>query len=159
MPCGWEPADCAIEHWCKILGGHREPATWRAPCPLCGATSTHVPLTYWVQGSRIRWKSYCPCERDAIRIKLAELLPGCVAARYTGRHRVESADLIKLADSSMPPQSLRLALYELAGMSTQAALDRLGIRREHRSRVIAGRRLLPHQFWCITAGRAPHQFW
>jgi uncharacterized protein YjiS (DUF1127 family) len=34
---------------------------------------------------------------------------------------------------------MRLAMLELAGMSTREALDKLGVRRENRSRVIAGR--------------------
>ena len=41
------------------------------------------------------------------------------------------------------PQSLRLGLLELAGMTTTQALDKLGIGRTHRARVIAGRRWLP----------------
>jgi hypothetical protein len=35
--------------------------------------------------------------------------------------------------------SLRLALLELAGLSTPDALTKLGVRRDHHSRVIAGR--------------------
>jgi uncharacterized protein YjiS (DUF1127 family) len=35
--------------------------------------------------------------------------------------------------------SMKLALLEMSGMSTPEALDYLGVRRENRSRVIAGR--------------------
>jgi hypothetical protein len=39
----------------------------------------------------------------------------------------------------MPPVSLRLAVLEMTGMSTTAALEKLGVRRENRARVINGR--------------------
>jgi hypothetical protein len=94
------------------------------------------------KGRYVSWNLFCDprCERNTVRLKLAELLPGCVSARYAPRHSVSSDDLIRIADSSMAPQSLRLAMYEMAGLGTQEALDRMGVRREHRSRVISGRR-------------------
>lgn len=138
MPCGWQPEDCIPQHWLPLLDGHTEPETARAPCPLCGSKRA---LSIRVQGKRVAWKNHCECDKDDVRIKLAELLPGCVSARYTGRHRVDAGDLLKLADSGIPPQSLRLALYELAGLGTQTALDRMGVRRENRARVISGRRV------------------
>jgi predicted GIY-YIG superfamily endonuclease len=52
---------------------------------------------------------------------------------------VPAADLIELAMLSMPPQSLRLALLELAGIPTPAALDMLGVGPTHRRRVISQR--------------------
>ena len=52
---------------------------------------------------------------------------------------VPDDELIAVALAEMPPTSLRLALLEMAGLGTYEALDKLGVRREHRSRVIAGR--------------------
>ena len=41
-------------------------------------------------------------------------------------------------EEDMPPMTLRLRLLQLTGMSTPEALDKLGVRRENRSRVISG---------------------
>ena len=56
-----------------------------------------------------------------------------------GRHPIDHGELITLALAEMPPTSLRLAMLEMAGFGTADALDKLGVRREHRARVIAGR--------------------
>ncbi len=76
-----------------------------------------------------------------VRRRLAELLPGCVSARYQPQHAISRDDVVTIVLSAMPPQAKYLALLELCGMSTQAALDKLGVRREHRSRLISRRRL------------------
>lgn len=55
------------------------------------------------------------------------------------REPIRHDDLVALALCSLPPMSLRLAMLEMAGYSTPDALDLLGVRRENRSRVIAGR--------------------
>jgi hypothetical protein len=55
------------------------------------------------------------------------------------REPVRHDDLITLALSDMPPMTLRLELLRLAGLGTAEALDKLGVRRENRSRVIAGK--------------------
>lgn len=55
------------------------------------------------------------------------------------RTDVSCDEVIELALSGMQPASLKLALLELAGITTPTALDLLGVRREHRSRVIKGR--------------------
>lgn len=52
---------------------------------------------------------------------------------------VSAVDLLELAMLGMPPQSLRLAMLELAGIPTPAALDMLGIGPTHRGRVIRAR--------------------
>lgn len=145
MPCGLSgrggDVDLDIrQHWSTLPGARMEKAGLRADCPGCGA---HRGLSVQDKGGYYpAWNLHCDptCDRDAVRAKLAALLPGCVSVRYSPRHAIDRDDLISLADSSMPPQSLRLAMYELAGIGTQAALDRMGVRREHRSRVITGRR-------------------
>ena len=55
------------------------------------------------------------------------------------RRAIDADDLAAVVLSGMAPMSMRLALLEMAGMTTPMALDKLGVRREHRSRVIAGR--------------------
>jgi len=140
VACGWEPPDCIAAHWSPKLKGHAEKATSRAPCPLCGEARR---LSYWPEGGSVRWKNHCGCGRDALRAKLADLLPGCVSVRYSPKAKADSAELVSLALSGMPVMSLRLALLELSGMGTREALDKLGVGRTHRGRVIAGRQWLP----------------
>ena len=157
--------DCAITHWCPALGGHPEPSGWRADCPVCHAERA---LEWDVPGRSIRWRSWCPVhDKAAMRPVLIARLPNCLPGRGGGRVPVDHDDLIALMLSPMPPMSMRLAVLEMAGLSTQAALDKLGVRREHRSRVIAGRtgavpkrvqngRSLPVPKWVIPPGiRAP----
>jgi predicted GIY-YIG superfamily endonuclease len=48
-------------------------------------------------------------------------------------------DMVALMLSGLPPLSLKLAGLELAGMGTDEALDKLGVSRQNRYRVIAGR--------------------
>jgi hypothetical protein len=135
--CGLLAIDCAITHWAPALGGHREPTGFRAPCPICGAERA---LEFDVPVKTIRWRSWCAeHDQEALRPALAGLLPGCVAKRAKDRPPVSHDDLVALAlDTTMPPMTLRLAILQLAGLGTQEALDKLGVRREHRSRVIAG---------------------
>lgn len=146
MPCGLarDPELDLLEHWSTLPGALTERAGLRADCPVCGF---HRGLSAQVKTKRVEWNLWCQprCDRDAVRAKLAAALPGCISVRYSPRHAVDRDDLIRLADSRMPPQSLRLALLEYAGMSTQAALDRLGVQRANRARVIAGRRFEAHQ--------------
>lgn len=139
MACGLDAEACIIEHWMPTLVGHRERATWRAPCPLCDARRD--PLSIWVQGESVRWSRHCKCDKDEVRVKLAEMLPGCVSARYVPRHAA-AKDLIELALADIPPQSLRLGLLELAGVPTGEALAKLGIGPTHKNRVLAPLRKL-----------------
>lgn len=135
---GHGPEDCIIEHWCPVLGGRREPTSWRAPCPLCG---TKRVIEFDVHGKSIRWNSFCgepEHSKDKLRPTMRGLLGDCLPGK-SGPAPIDHHDLIELALDKMPPTSLRLALLELAGMSTPDALDKLGVRREHRSRVISGR--------------------
>lgn len=134
MPCGLAAADCITDHWCPVLSGRREPASWRAPCPVCGSARA---LSVQAKGKYPAWNLFCDCGRPDVRAKLAELLPGCVSARYKPRHAVDRDDLIRLALADIPPQSLRLGMLELAGVATAEALARLGIGPTHKNRVIA----------------------
>ena len=138
MTCrtGLLAVDCAADHWCRALGGHPEPAGWRADCPVCGAGRA---LEWNVPRTVIRWNAFCEHDRDALRPVLAARLGDCFARRRADRAPVSHDDVIALALSDLPPMSMRLALLQLGGMSTGEALDKLGVRREHRSRVIAGR--------------------
>jgi hypothetical protein len=143
MACGLglpDAEDCAADHWSPALGGRRERnGQWRADCPVpgCGASRS---LEYDAPGKHVRWRSFCgKHDRDKVKPYLAELLGPCMPTRRAGRHPIDHDELIALALAGMPPTSLRLAMLEMAGIGTSEALDKLGVRREHRARVIAGR--------------------
>jgi len=74
-----------------------------------------------------------------MRPYLVKLIGPCMPGGRAARPTVDLDELAALALTPMPPTSLRLAMLELAGFGTREALDKLGVRREHRSRVIAGR--------------------
>ena len=146
MACGLSlPAEeCAIRHWCealKKLNAHREPnLQWRADCPVpdcrsLRAVEYHVPA----KGKHVQWNSFCGHhDMDAMRPYLAKLIGPCMPGGRAARAPIEHDDLIDLALSDMPPMTMRLMMLRLAGMGTPEALGRLGVRRENRSRVIAG---------------------
>ena len=137
MRCGLDGESCAVTHWCPALKGERERSGWRAPCPLC---QSRRALEYSLNGHSIRWNSFCPQhDREALRPVLRRLIGGCLPGRPTGPAPIGHDDLVELMLSDMPPMSMKLAGLELAGMSTSAALDKLGVRRDNRARVIAGR--------------------
>jgi hypothetical protein len=128
-------------HWCSAFpDARREGVGWRAPCPVTGC-GTKRALEFSVYGKSVRWNSWCgDHDKDAMRPYLQALLGACFPARRAaGPRPIDHGDLIALMLSGMPPMSLKLAALEMAGMSTTAALDKLGVRRNHRSRVIAGR--------------------
>lgn len=161
MACafGEHAKDCAILHWCPKLGGRAEASGWRAPCPLCG---TKRAIEFGVHGSGIRWNSFCgEHSKDTLRPAMRELLGACMPGK-SAPAPIDREKLITLMLSSLPPMSMRLAVLEMTGMGTTEALDRLGVRREHRSRVIAGRtggapkqvqtrRSLPAPKWVMPA--------
>lgn len=141
MACGLgEPTaeDCAIAHWCKALkslNSHREPnGQWRADCPVPGCKSLRS-LEYDAPGKNVRWRTFCqPHDREAVRPHLAVLIGPCMPR---GRPAPAlRAELEALALADLPPQSLRLALLELAGMPTGEALAKLGIGPTHKGRAI-----------------------
>jgi hypothetical protein len=85
-------------------------------------------------------ESFCAeHDKDILRPVLAERLKGCLPRRRSDRPAIGHDDLIELALSGMPPMTMRLRMLRMAGMGTQQALDKLGVRREHRCRVIAGK--------------------
>jgi hypothetical protein len=135
--CGLLAVDCAIDHWAPALGGRREPVGWRAPCPICG---TERALEWDVPVRTIRWHSFCnEHDQESLRPALAKLLPSCIPPHRKTRPPIDHDDLIALAlDTGIPPMTLRLAILRLAGVGTREALDKLGVRRENRSRVING---------------------
>lgn len=125
-------------HWCaKLDGARREQAGWRADCPVCKSARR---LSVQAPGRYPKWNTFCGCDRAEVRTRLAELLPGCVSARYSPRHAIDADELVKLALADIPPQSKCLGMLELAGYSTAKALDALGIGPTHKGRVIAGLR-------------------
>ena len=147
MACGYglpDPEDCAADHWCGKLRAERSPGAkeWRGPCPVpkCPTTDDRL-LVFGVWGKGVRVvNSFCPHhDKDAVRAIVRGLVGDCAPGKPDGPAPVDRDALIELALSEMPPTSLRLAMLELAGMSTPDALDKLGIRRENRSRVISGR--------------------
>jgi hypothetical protein len=87
----------------------------------------------------IRWRTWCECEQDTVRPVLADRLGDCAPRPRSDRPPIKPGDVTALALADMPPMSMKLAMLEMGGMSTRQALDKLGVRRENRSRVIAGR--------------------
>ena len=143
MACGLglpDAEDCAADHWSRALDGRREPGgQWRAACPVPGC-GTKRSLEYDAPGKHVRWRSFCgDHDKEAVRPHLAKLVGPCMPSGRPARPSIDHDEVIALALTQMPPTSLRLAMLEMAGLSTREALDRLGVRREHRSRVIAGR--------------------
>jgi hypothetical protein len=131
--------DCAADHWSPALNGRRERnGQWRADCPVPGCRSARS-LEYDAPGKHVRWRSFCGLhDKDAVRPHLAVLVGPCMPS---GRHRtaIDHDELAALALADLPGMTRRLRMLQMAGMGTQEALDKLGVRRENRSRVIAGK--------------------
>ena len=142
MACGLglpDAEDCAADHWSPALGGRRERnGQWRAPCPVPGCRSLRA-VEYDAPGKHVRWKSFCGLhDKDAVRPYLVRLVGPCMPSGRVGRPAINHDELIDLALADMPPMTKALRMLQMAGLSTPEALDRLGVRRENRSRVIAG---------------------
>ena len=90
-------------------------------------------------GTGPHWRGRCPTGsiRAWLRGHVACLMG---AAGNAHEHCVSPALLTDLALSGMPPTSLRLGLLELAGMDTAEALDKLGVARQNRYRVVSALR-------------------
>jgi hypothetical protein len=131
--------DCAILHWCPATKAEREGKGWRAPCPIC---QTRRALEFSIDGKRMRWNSFCgDHDREEVRPALRNLLKACMPGKER-RPQVTADDVAELGLSAITSAlSLKLVLLEMSGMNTTAALDKLGVRRENRSRVIAGARI------------------
>jgi hypothetical protein len=147
LRCGENVTDCAVKHVVPLLdgtcrrsrriGGKDIPFQWAATCPVCGVANK---LTLTIEhGKLLRHCQRCKAPQAKLTGALAELIPSCFGGRRP--RQIEPDDLIALALTSMPPVSMKLAMLEMAGLSTPAALEKLGIRRENRSRVINGRRI------------------
>jgi hypothetical protein len=141
--------DCAAAHWAEVLDGRREPSgNWRAPCPV-----DHAPraLEWDVPATSVRWKTFCGShDRDALRPVLAELLGECFTATSSSQRRrpVSHDDLAALMLSGLPPKAMKVAGLVMAGMTRAEAMDKLGIDRTSRYRVLTQL----SQFGDITAG-------
>jgi hypothetical protein len=145
--------DCAADHWAAALDGHRERSGWRADCPLCGAARA---IEWDVPRSSVRWKTWCAAhDREAVRPVLEERLEGHLPRRRGGRTPVDRDDLIALALGGLPPMTMKLMMLRLAGLGTNEALDKLGVRPDNRARVIGGRTGKARPFGRETAGRLP----
>lgn len=143
MACGLglpDAEDCAADHWSRALDGRREAGgQWRANCPVPGCKAKRA-LEYDAPGKHVRWRTFCgEHDKEAARPYLVKLVGPCMPSGRVGAGSIDRDALADLALTQMPPTSLRLAMLEMAGYSTREALDKLGVRREHRSRVIAGR--------------------
>jgi hypothetical protein len=127
--------DCAADHWSPALDGRRERnGQWRAPCPVPGCKSLRS-LEYDAPGKHVRWRSFCSRhDKVAVRPHLAKLVGPCAPV---GVRQTRNNELIALALADVPPQSLRLAMLEMAGLSTREALDMLGVSRTNRYRVVS----------------------
>jgi hypothetical protein len=149
LRCGEDGTDCAVRHVVPLLdgrctksrtvAGQPVPYQWACTCPVC-----HGPgkLTLTAKGRMLlRFCQRCEAEQDDLTAALTKLLPVCFTVAPSRRSGpVIAADkLIALALAPMPPRSRQLAMLELAGIGTQDALDRLGVARQNRYRVIAGR--------------------
>jgi hypothetical protein len=137
--------ECAIAHWSPALAAlnsHRERnGQWRADCPVPGCAAARS-LEYDAPGKHVRWRSFCgDHDKEAVRLYLGKLIGPCMPSGAR-RGAVRHDELIELALADLPPQSLRLGLLEMAGMSTGEALKRLGIGPTHKRRVIGPLRRL-----------------
>lgn len=138
MACGLgfpDAEDCAAAHWSPALDGRRERGgQWRAPCPVpgCGVLRS---LEYDAPGKHVRWRTFCGNhDKEAVRPYLSKLVGPCMPL---GSRQRRDNELIALALADLPPQSLRLAMLEMAGLGTGEALDMLGISRTNRYRVVS----------------------
>jgi hypothetical protein len=146
--CGETAAECALKHVLPALGGtctrtrNGVPCEWSARCPACHAAGK---LTLTAKGrTLLRYCHKCEASQEALTAALSALLPcfwppGSRPSRQRRQPSIEQGDLTALALADVPPMSLRLYLLEMDGMSTPEALDKLGVRRENRARVIKGR--------------------
>jgi hypothetical protein len=131
--------DCAIVHWSPSIGGRSEGDHHRAPCPFPGCQA-HRALHYQGRGKSVSWQSFCADhDKATVRPYLKALVGDCLGGRDLGPAPISHDELAALALSGMQPLSMRLYLLELAGFSTRTALDKLGVIRNNRSRVIARR--------------------
>lgn len=150
MACGLHPQDCLTDHVLPSVAEARQGSRagqYRGLCPVCSRATLSMSVG---KSARIVWTCHAGCTQPAVREGLISAgvsercLPRMVAqegSRAGQRQpaRIDPAAITELALSAMPPMSLKLALLELAGMSTSEALDKLGVRREHRARVMNGR--------------------
>jgi hypothetical protein len=143
MACGLglDAEDCAADHWSRPLKGRREPSgQWRADCPVDGCRTGRRGLEYDAPGKHVRWKSFCgEHDKDAVRPFLVALIGPCMPSGGSQRLPIRHDELTDLALADLPPMTRQLRMLQLAGMGTQEALDKLRVRRENRSRVIAGK--------------------
>lgn len=142
MACGLglpDAEDCAADHWSLALDGRREPSgQWRAACPVPGCKVLRS-LQYDAPGKHVRWKTFCgEHDKDAVRPWLARLIGPCMPG---GRRRepIDHDELAALVLSGLPPMTIKLRVLQLTGIGTADALDKLGVRRDNRARVIGGR--------------------
>ena len=111
--------------------------------PLCRHAAGSLRVT--AKGrTLLRYCHRCEASQEALTAALSAMLPcfwpaGARPSRQRKQPQIEQGDLSALALADVPPMSLRLYLLELDGMSTTEALDKLGVRRENRARVIKGR--------------------
>lgn len=128
--------DCISDHYLPPLKGWPEPAGARAPCPVC---HTHRGISVQIRNKRVTWNQHCKkCDRPDVGQAISSLVP--CEARRARKSAPDADELIWLALSSLPPTALRLGLLEMAGMSTTAALDKLGVARQNRYRVVSALR-------------------
>jgi hypothetical protein len=127
--------DCAADHWSPKLDGRRERnGQWRADCPYPGCRSSRS-FEYDAPGKHVRWRSFCGNhDKDAVRPYVAKLVDPCMPSGKRGP--INHGDLVSLALADLPPQSLKLALLELAGVPTAEALRELRVGTTHKRRVI-----------------------
>ena len=147
MSCSLLAEDCAADHAAPEFGLRctRKGRQWSGPCLLCHGERC---LSLTIKGGRKLWHcnrkatpGRAACDQGELMAALSARRPDCITTPSTSARRtlIPGEQLADLALSGMQPMSLKLALLELSGMSTTAALDKLGIRRENRARVITGR--------------------
>jgi hypothetical protein len=131
MRCGCLSAEnCAEDIWCPVLGGRKENACWRAPCPVC---HSHRALEYDA-GRAVRWNKHCDCDRDIVRKALAALLGDHAAGRGALRP-VEPREIKALLRAPVGATAQQVALLVACGMGTEEAMEWLGVHRTSRYRV------------------------
>ena len=141
MRCGlgFESKPCIEDHYARVrILELRKSGTgphWRGRCPLCGWTGVlevsaklSVQVTCWGNPR---------CDRALLREWMRERVPCLVSPSQRISARIDPDELAELALLKIAPTSLRLALLEMAGIGTEEALDKLGVGRQNRYRVVS----------------------
>lgn len=131
MACGlgFTPAQCAEDHWRRVLGGTKEPNHWRAPCPVC-KRPRNLEISLKGGGVIARCWTKPVCDKAELRDALDEIVP-CRTPRKRRRPAVDYDELTAiLLDKSLPPNAMRLGGLRALGMPEKQIKEKLAFPRQ-----------------------------